>query len=69
MRELETGVAAQPTMLAGAPRPDEIRRTHLTGFPPDLLAQSARRLRVGALLFAFVFFVNNPLQAILFRDE
>jgi len=69
MRELETGVAAQPTMLAGAPRPDEIQRAHLTGFPPDLLAQSARRLRVGALLFAFVFFVSNPLQALLFRDE
>jgi hypothetical protein len=70
MRDLETGFSTQPTMLAGAPKPQAIgHRTHLTGFPPDLLAQSARRLRVGALLFAFVFFVSNPLQALLFRDE
>jgi eukaryotic-like serine/threonine-protein kinase len=60
----------QPTVLAAAPRLQETpRRTQLTGFPPDLLAQSARRLRTGALLYAFVFFMNNPLPAILFPDE
>jgi eukaryotic-like serine/threonine-protein kinase len=70
MKELQTGVSAQPTMLAGAPKPQAPgHRTQLTGFPPDLLAQAARRLRVGALLYAFVFFVSNPLQALLFRDE
>jgi eukaryotic-like serine/threonine-protein kinase len=70
MRDLETGVSTQPTMLAAAPKPQATaHRTQLTGFPADLLAQSARRLRVGALLYAFVFFVSNPLQAILFSDE
>ena len=70
MRELDTGLSAQPTMLAGAPAPDQsARRTQLTGFPPELLSQSAARLRTGALLYAFVFFMNNPLPAILFADE
>jgi serine/threonine-protein kinase len=48
---------------------DQGRRTHVTGLPPDLLAESARRLRILALLYAFVFFVSNPLTAILFPDE
>ncbi|HYN07804.1 MAG TPA: serine/threonine-protein kinase [Vicinamibacterales bacterium] len=70
MRELDTGLSAQPTMLAGAPASDPTqRRTQLTGFPPELLSQSAARLRTGALLYAFVFFMNNPLPAILFADE
>ncbi len=69
MRELDTGLSAQPTMLAGARPRDVQHQTQLTGFPPDLLAQSARRLRAGALLYAFVFFMNNPVPAILFPDE
>ena len=44
-------------------------RTPVTGLPPELLAQSARRLRIVALLYAFVFFMSDPLQAILFADE
>ena len=45
------------------------RRTHTTALPPDLIAQSARRLRVVVLLYAFVFFMSDPLGALLFPDE
>jgi hypothetical protein len=70
MRQLDTGLSAQPTMIAGASAPGTSeRRTQLTGFPAELLSQSAARLRTGALLYAFVFFMNNPLPAILFADE
>jgi serine/threonine-protein kinase len=40
-----------------------------TGLPPALLAQSSRRLRLLALQYAFVFFMSDPLLAILFREE
>src|SRR5262245_37231791 len=43
--------------------------THITGLAPQLLEQSARRLRVLALQYAFVFFMSDPLIAILFRDQ
>jgi serine/threonine-protein kinase len=36
---------------------DEGRRRHASGFPTDVLVQSARRLRTLALLYAFVFFM------------
>src|SRR5262245_49891514 len=36
---------------------DEGRRRHASGLPTDVLAQSARRLRALALLYAFVFFM------------
>jgi hypothetical protein len=48
---------------------DEARQTTTTGLPPDLLAQSAQRLRVLALVYAFVFFMSDPLHAILFAQE
>jgi eukaryotic-like serine/threonine-protein kinase len=48
---------------------DKTRRTSVTGLSPDLLGQSARRLRIVALLYAFVFFMSDPMQAILFSDE
>ena len=44
-------------------------RTRPTGLPADLLAQSVRRLRVLALLYAFVFFMSDPLGVLLFQDE
>ena len=44
-------------------------RPHVTGLPPDLQAQSARRLRIVAMLYAFVFFVSDPLTAIFFPDD
>src|SRR5687768_11471276 len=36
---------------------DEGRRARATGLPPDVVAQSARRLRILALLYAFTFFM------------
>jgi serine/threonine-protein kinase len=66
----ESRTSAQPTVLATA-RHDSPRGspTYQSGLPPELLAQSAQRLRTGALLYAFVFFMSNPLPAILFPDE
>jgi eukaryotic-like serine/threonine-protein kinase len=49
---------------AARPRPG----TQTTGLPPDLLAQAAQRLAIVALLYAFVFFVANPLTALLFAQ-
>src|SRR5215471_8169291 len=48
---------------------EKTRRTPVTRLPPELLAQSARRLRILALLYAFVFFMSDPLQAILFSED
>jgi serine/threonine-protein kinase len=45
------------------------RRTQTTALPTDLVVQSARRLRIVVLLYAFVFFMSDPLGAILFPDE
>ena len=36
-----------------------------TGLPADLLAQAAKRLRILALLYAFCFFMSDPLTSIL----
>jgi serine/threonine-protein kinase len=68
MSEVETGVFVKTPVETLLPRDDE-RRSRVTGLPPDLLAQSARRLRVVALLYAFVFFTSDPLTTIFFRDE
>jgi eukaryotic-like serine/threonine-protein kinase len=40
-----------------------------SGFPVDLLSQSAGRLRVLALLYAFVFFMAGIFPALLFPDD
>ena len=45
------------------------QRTGATGLPPELIAQSARRLRIQALMYAFVFFMSDPLAAILFPED
>ena len=45
------------------------QRTHVTGLPPDLLAQAEPRLRIQALMYAFVFFMSDPLSAILFPED
>jgi eukaryotic-like serine/threonine-protein kinase len=57
--------AAPDTLLP----PEVTERTAATGLPPKILAQSARRLRVLALQYAFIFFVSDPLIAILFPDQ
>ena len=59
---------APPTLETLVPR-EATGRTPVTGLSPELLGQSARRLRIVALLYAFVFFMSDPLQAILFADE
>src|SRR2546422_2308541 len=40
-----------------------------SGFPTDLLSQSAGRLRVLALLYAFVFFMAGIFPALLFPAD
>ncbi|MEZ0333325.1 MAG: serine/threonine-protein kinase [Gemmatimonadales bacterium] len=40
-----------------------------SGFPDDLLSQSAERLRVLALLYAFVFFMGGILPALIFPGD
>ena len=40
-----------------------------SGFPVDLLSQSAGRLRVLALLYAFVFFMAGIFPALLFPGD
>jgi plasmid stabilization system protein ParE len=45
---------------------DSAARGISSGFPADLLSQSAGRLRVLALLYAFVFFMAGILPALLF---
>jgi serine/threonine-protein kinase len=56
-----SAVALRPADLA--------RRSVVTGLPEDLQAQAARRLRIVAVLYAFVFFISNPLTAILSPEE
>lgn len=44
---------------------DEGRRVRASGLPPDVLAQAARRLRVLAFLYAFVFFMSAFVPALM----
>src|SRR3989454_4455446 len=48
---------------------DPTARAISSGFPIDLLSQSAGRLRVLALLYAFVFFMAGIFPALLFPSE
>jgi hypothetical protein len=48
---------------------DEGLRGHDSGLPPDLLSQSARRLRILALLYSFVFFMSAYFPALLFSEH
>jgi eukaryotic-like serine/threonine-protein kinase len=41
----------------------------LSGFPTDLLSRAAGRLRVVALLYAFVFFMGGIFPALLFPND
>jgi hypothetical protein len=43
-------------------RPTTSRHSSGTGLPADLLGQSARRLTIIALLYAFVFFMARFFQ-------
>src|SRR5438309_778678 len=48
---------------------DPTARAISSGFPVDLLNQSAGRLRVLALLYAFVFFMAGIFPALLFPAD
>src|SRR5207247_9907486 len=48
---------------------DPTARAISSGFPVDLLSQSAGRLRVLALLYAFVFFMAGVFPALLFPAD
>ena len=53
------------TLLPRESKPE----TRAGGLSPELLAQSARRLRILALQYAFIFFMSDPLLAILFPED
>ncbi len=48
---------------------DQTPRGISSGFPADLLSQSAGRLRVLALLYAFVYFMAGIFPALLFAED
>jgi hypothetical protein len=54
-------------MHTGAP--DSEARAISSGLPADLLSQSAGRLRVLALLYAFVFFMGGIFPALVLPDD
>ena len=56
------------TLLPREQPPGQLQ-TRATGLPPDLLAQAARRLRILSLQYALIFFVSDPLMALLFPDQ
>ncbi len=56
------------TLMQPDPR-DPTDRGISSGFPVDLLSQSAARLRVLALLYAFVFFMAGIFPALLFPGD
>lgn len=55
--------------LIHADAPDAPGREISSGFPTDLLSQSAARLRVLALLYAFTFFMAGIFPALLFPAD
>jgi eukaryotic-like serine/threonine-protein kinase len=55
------------TVLSRAPGGTSARLS--SGFPTDLLDQSARRLRVLALMYALVFFLAGLFPALLFPED
>ena len=63
--ELATSI---PTPPARTLRPGLRTPWHSAGFPTDVQADSARRLRIAAVLYAFVFFVSDPLTAMFLPD-
>ena len=49
-------------------RPEPAERSISVGLPADLLSQSAARLRILALLYAFVFFMAGIVPALLYEE-
>jgi plasmid stabilization system protein ParE len=59
----------EPVTLMHPAPPVAGARPASSGFPADLLRQSAGRLRVLALLYAFIFFMAAIFPALLLPDE
>jgi serine/threonine-protein kinase len=57
--------AQQPVTLVLPGSAEPVERGISSGFPTDLASQSAARLRVLALLYAFTFFMSGILPALL----
>jgi serine/threonine-protein kinase len=60
-------VTEQPTVIPRDPEPGSEGIS--SGFPTDLLRQSARRLQTVALLYATIFFLAGLFPALLFRED
>lgn len=60
------GMPEHVTLMRPDPR-DPTAPGISSGFPTDLLRQSAGRLRILALLYAFVFFMAGIFPALLFK--
>jgi tRNA A-37 threonylcarbamoyl transferase component Bud32 len=58
-----------PLLLPQAGRNASTSGQGTGGLSPELLSQSARRLRVVALLYAFTFFMAGFFPALLFADD
>jgi serine/threonine-protein kinase len=62
------GMHEQVTLIHPGER-ETAARGMPSGFPVDLLSQSAGRLRILALLYAFVFFMAGVFPALLFPQD
>ena len=58
----------QATLIRRASGSSELRHASWT-LPPDILSQAARRLRVLALLYAFVFFMAGVFPALVMAEH
>ena len=59
----------EPVTLMHPDARDPTARGISSGFPVDLLSQSAARLRILALLYAFVFFMAGIFPALLIPGD
>jgi serine/threonine-protein kinase len=62
-------LAPEPVTLIAPEASDSAPRGTTSGFPTDLLGQSADRLRILALLYSFIFFMAGIFPALLIPEE
>ncbi len=67
--KIPSSSSATPSSVDTLIPPARGRPGDVTGLPADVLTQSAQRLRIVAMLYAFVFFMSDPFYAILFPEE
>jgi len=60
--------SSSPTLVVPRARKGTTRLSTV-GLPPDVVSQSAARLRILALLYAFVFFMAGVFPALLFSHD